>query len=97
MVHIRRINETVNMNKKYFVGARVFITQEVIDYIRRYERNFPPDIFDKVKVGMLWDVKDMYVSGGEVMLQINNGDDWMFVPAYLFYSDSYVEYLRTIC
>ena len=97
MTHIRRINETVNMNKKYLAGAKVFITQGVIRYIKRYEKHFPPDIFDRVKVCMLWDIEDMYISDGEVMLQINNGDDWMFIPAYLFYSDSYVEYLRTKC
>ena len=88
------------MKKKYFTGAKIFITHEVIDYFKKYAAdNFPPDIFDtdKIKVGDQWNVTDMFMSGGIVMLQISSGDSWIFVPAHLFYCEGYIDYLRTIC
>ena len=73
---------------------KIFIIPEVIEYINRNKGAFNgimPNVDDE------WVIKRVTtypsVNYGEPVIELENGTEWMRLPASMFYSKFYAEYL----
>ena len=73
---------------------KIFIIPEVIEYINRNKGAFNglmPNVNDE------WVIKRVTtypsVNYGEPVIELENGTEWMRLPASMFYSKCYAEYL----